>query len=200
MDKGKNDLDVFFARLATANLHYDAFGELLESPLPFLQVFDGTGHSIVSSYYGRYGQLVEGPPSVKTHKDHEEGDVDTDGNDYDGGDGQDGDGRDSQDGDRGDGQVGNGGDGQDGDRGDGQDDDGGDGQDGDGGDSQDGDSGNGPDVDPMKLGEAENGKSTSSIAGPAVEADKRVGDTTSALPVDVASAKNSSGCYRQSFW
>ena len=47
LDKGKHDLDVSFARLAAANLHYGKFGKLLEGPLSLLQIFDRTGYSFV---------------------------------------------------------------------------------------------------------------------------------------------------------
>lgn len=178
LDKGKHDPDVSFAHLAAANLYYGEFGELLEGPLPLPQVSNGTGHSFVSSHYRRYGQLMEGPPPVTTRKDVEES-VDVNDDDDDGGGSQDGDEGDVKDGDKADGQ--------DGDGEDGQDDDGGDGQDGDREDNQDGNGGDTLDVDPMQSGEAEKGKSTSPIIGCMVEAEKGVGHTTSALPVDVTS-------------
>ena len=176
LDKGKYNLDVFFACLAVANLHYGEFGKLLESPLFLPQVSDGTGHSFVSSHYRQYGQLMEGHPPVTTCKDVEEG-VDVNNDDDDGGESQDSDEGDVKDGD----EV----DGQDGDGEDGQDDDGEDGQDGDREDNQDGNCGDAPDVDSMQSGEAEKRELTSSIIGRMVEAEKGVGHTTSTLLVNV---------------
>lgn len=46
--------DTLLARLAAANLHYSAFGELLGSSPPLPQLRDG------NSYYGLYNKLVEG--------------------------------------------------------------------------------------------------------------------------------------------
>ena len=178
MDKGKHDPDISFARLATANLHYGEFGELLESPLPSPQVSNGTRHSFVSSHYGRYGQLMKGFSPVTICKDVEEG-VDIDNDDDDGGHSQDSDEGDVKDGDESDGQ--------DGDEEDGQDDDWGDAHDGDREDNQDGNCSEALVVNPMQLEEAEKGKSTPSIIGRIVEAENGVWHTTSIPPINVTS-------------
>ena len=53
LDSGRTASDVSLARLAAANVHYGAFGELLEGPPPRPQLRDSTSH------YGPYGELVE---------------------------------------------------------------------------------------------------------------------------------------------
>lgn len=49
--------DIIFARLATANFHYDLLGELVEgfSPLP---ISDTSEDLIVNTYYGQYSKFV----------------------------------------------------------------------------------------------------------------------------------------------
>lgn len=100
MNKGKHDLDVFFARLAVANLHYGEFGKLLKGPLPLPQVSEGIKHSFGSSHYRWYGQLMKGLPPVTTCKNVKEViDVDDDDDDNEE-NGQDGDEKDIKDGDK----------------------------------------------------------------------------------------------------
>lgn len=60
LENGKKPPDVSFTRLAAANIHYGAFGELLEGPLP-IKVNDKASDQIVKTHHGWYGELVEGP-------------------------------------------------------------------------------------------------------------------------------------------
>ena len=90
LNKDNHVPDISFARLAAANLHYGAFGELVEGLLPSGLV----SRFVAITHYGRYGELVEGPNPVATLKDHKEGGVDVDGKNG----GVDADGKDVEDG------------------------------------------------------------------------------------------------------
>lgn len=54
MDSSNHALDVSLNRFAAANIHYDVFGKLLESPLSWPQFRDNT------SYYRLFSKLIEG--------------------------------------------------------------------------------------------------------------------------------------------
>ena len=102
LENGKKHPDVSFARLAAANVHYGAFGELLEGPLP-VKVIDKASDKVVETHHGRYGELVEGPrPSFQVRTDFDTDAVDVDGEDPsgemhdDGEEGDDGRGEDEQ--------------------------------------------------------------------------------------------------------
>lgn len=58
--------DVSFPRLFAANVHYGAFGELLEGPLNPYIPSDKTGRQGVITHYGQYGELLEGPRPLES--------------------------------------------------------------------------------------------------------------------------------------
>lgn len=66
LDQNNYVLDIFFARFAAANLHYSAFGELVESLLFFGQV----SGSVTITHYKQYGEFVEGLNLIVTFQDY----------------------------------------------------------------------------------------------------------------------------------
>lgn len=66
LDQNNYILDIFFAYLATANLHYGAFGELVKSLLLFGQV----SGSVTITHYKQYGEFVEGLNLIANFQDY----------------------------------------------------------------------------------------------------------------------------------
>ena len=73
-NKENHVLDISFACLVTANLHYGAFKELVESPSSSGLVFC----SVAITHYRWYGKLVEGSNLATTFKDHKKGGINID--------------------------------------------------------------------------------------------------------------------------
>lgn len=60
--------DVLFPHLFAINIHYGAFGKLLEGFFTPSITSDATGRQGVITYYRQYGELLEGPHSLELYK------------------------------------------------------------------------------------------------------------------------------------
>ncbi len=74
-----NAVDVLFARLAAANLHYGLFGELVEG-FSLLPISDIPEDLVVSTHYWQYGKLLAGSHPTSDRNCYKKDSLDTDEN------------------------------------------------------------------------------------------------------------------------